>query len=451
MKKNKTKVHFINHASILIEHNDISLLSDPWYQGDVFHKGWNLIHELQDEEIDRLLDKVSHIWISHEHPDHFSILFFKKFGQKIKSNKIKLLFQAVSDKRVEDFLVKSGYDLQILTYDLWTKLSDDFDILCFKDGFYDSGLAVKTSDKTILNLNDCEINNEKKLSKLVSKIGKCDILATQFSYAAWKGGVENSSWRRLAAKEKIETMKLQSLYFEPKMVIPFASYIYFSNYANFYLNDASNNPNDVIEAFKKEDTTINVMKPFESFENLEAEVDNKESIEFWDYAYNSIDKRKLNSFDTVSFKELEESFNLYTDRIFKRNSRWFMQLVKYLSPLSAFKPVVINIYDLEITVNLDLFSNNLKQTSSNPDISMSSESLKFLLKNTFGFDTLTVNGCFEESSVSGFSRAARTLAIENLNNMGFQFRPQIIFNFDIIVMFISRLWAVSKKINLLRS
>ena len=84
-----TSLQLINHASVLIKHGEISLLSDPWYQGDAFHKGWNLIHELTDEEIMTLLDQVTHIWISHEHPDHFSIMFFKKFGDQIKDRNIR--------------------------------------------------------------------------------------------------------------------------------------------------------------------------------------------------------------------------------------------------------------------------------------------------------------------------------------------------------------------------
>ena len=79
---------------------------------------------------------------------------------------------------------------------------------------------------------------------------------------------------------------------------------------------------------------------------------------------------------------------------------------------------------------------------------MASESFDFILKNSFGFDTLTVNGCFEEETKGGFSRAARTLAIENLNNMGIEFRPAIIFNYQLIKMFISRLLTVSRKIKL---
>ena len=104
--KIKTSLQFINHASILVKHGDISLLSDPWYQGDAFHKGWKLIHELKDQEINNLLERVTHIWISHEHPDPFSILFFKKFGDKLKKKNIQILFQHTNDKRVENFLIK---------------------------------------------------------------------------------------------------------------------------------------------------------------------------------------------------------------------------------------------------------------------------------------------------------------------------------------------------------
>ena len=89
----KTSIKFINHASVIVSDGSISVLSDPWYTGDVFHKGWHLVHETNDQEVEKILNEVTHIWISHEHPDHFSIEFFKKFAQKIKSNSIKILFQ----------------------------------------------------------------------------------------------------------------------------------------------------------------------------------------------------------------------------------------------------------------------------------------------------------------------------------------------------------------------
>ena len=79
---------------------------------------------------------------------------------------------------------------------------------------------------------------------------------------------------------------------------------------------------------------------------------------------------------------------------------------------------------------------------------MSSESLKFILSFPFGFDTLTVNGCFEEENDDGFIKATKSLAIENLNNMGIRFSPSILYNLTVILMFLNQLKKVSNKLEL---
>jgi len=443
-----TSLTFINHASVLVRHKEVSVLSDPWYQGDAFHRGWNLTHELRDEEISNLLDDVTHIWISHEHPDHFSILFFKKFGNKIIERKIQILFQYCKDQRVQSFLAKSGFDIQILTFNEWVNLSDEFEVLCFKEGFYDSGLVIRTSDKTIINVNDCQFEDDLACKELLKITGECDILLTQFSYASWKGGVENVEWRRLAAREKIDIMKLQAFYLKPKVIIPFASFIYFSNEANFYLNDAHNSPSDVIQAFVDTEFMIKVMMPFEVLVDLDGDVDNSRSVEFWSEAHQGLANKQLNQYEEVSIERLKDTFVRYREGVFQNNARWFMLLARYLSPIPAFRPVIVGILDFDVNLRFDLFSQALVETSAPPDISMSSESFNFLMSNTFGFDTLTVNGCFEEEKKSGFSKLARSFAIENLNNMGVEFRPNIIFNFKLIIMFVQRLWMVSRKLRL---
>ena len=53
--KDTTTLEFINHASVIISHGEVSLLSDPWYQGDAFHKGWNLMHEFSDIKFQGIL------------------------------------------------------------------------------------------------------------------------------------------------------------------------------------------------------------------------------------------------------------------------------------------------------------------------------------------------------------------------------------------------------------
>ena len=110
-----TSIKFINHASVIISNDKISLLSDPWYFGTAFHDGWSLIYENKEEDITNIISEITHIWISHEHPDHFSIQFFKKYASNLRERKIKILFQETKDKRVIKYLTSQGLEVEELT------------------------------------------------------------------------------------------------------------------------------------------------------------------------------------------------------------------------------------------------------------------------------------------------------------------------------------------------
>ena len=135
-------------------------------------------------------------------------------------------------------------------------------------------------------------------------------------------------------------------------------------------------------------------------------------------------------------EQLRDSFDQYCGRIHQNNNMNLVRILRTLSPIKVFKPCLVHLNDLDVTLKFDYVIKSLEKTHDEAQVSMRSESLNFIFKNSFGFDTLTVNGCFEEASDSGFSRATRTLAIENLNNMGIEFRPSIILNYQIIIMFI---------------
>lgn len=99
------QIKLINHASILIEdETNLNILSDPWFHGTAFDDGWSLLYNNEKKTIVSILNTIKYIYISHEHPDHFSINFFKNFHQQIIKNKIKIIFHKTNDKRVETFL-----------------------------------------------------------------------------------------------------------------------------------------------------------------------------------------------------------------------------------------------------------------------------------------------------------------------------------------------------------
>ena len=55
---------------------DMNILTDPWYNGNAFDNGWSLLYENKHKFIIKVLNKTNYIYITHEHPDHFSIKFF---------------------------------------------------------------------------------------------------------------------------------------------------------------------------------------------------------------------------------------------------------------------------------------------------------------------------------------------------------------------------------------
>lgn len=412
----------------------------------MFNKGWNLLTETNDDDVKVLLNKITHIWISHEHPDHFSISFFKKFSDLIIKRSIKILFQNTNDKRVVLFLRKEGINCIELPFNKRVSLDDKFAVTCIKDGFYDSALLLENENEKILNLNDCEVTSPKRVKEVLSITGTVDILLTQFSFAAWKGGKLNKKWRNEAAKEKLNTMKIQIKYFAPKIVIPFASFIYFSNKDNFYLNDAVNKPSDVQKTFEDSSSKITFMKPGDIMGGKNEKMSNIEAINYWGELYEKIPLRNLNFFEIIDEHQLTEAFYKYCTRIAENNNIKLMRLFKFFSPIPVFQSVIVEVTDLKCSYKIDYINRKINKTNEACMLKMNSEVLHFLFKNSFGFDTMTVNGCFEEGTKGGFVRAAKSFSIENLNNLGLYFNLKLLVNYRIIKLFLTRLYRVARKL-----
>lgn len=439
------QIEFVNHASVLISEGPVHLLTDPWYAGPAFHKGWTLLVDTPDDEVDRLLDRVTHIWLSHEHPDHFSIRFFKTHGAKLRARNIPLYFQKIGDQRVADFIRGEGITLHEMTFGKGYDIGP-MTLTCLKDDWYDSLVSIKSADQHILNLNDCHVDDEKRAQEILKQAGPCDVLLTQFSYAAWKGGPENRAWREEAARGKLDNIEVQTRLLKPRVVIPFASFVAFSNARNAYLNDAINRPQDVVDRFAGADFAVQVMQPGDVFDGRPDAGQSAAAVAFWDRAYDAAFAAPKQQFDTRSAAELTAAFDAYIARVYANNSRLAMRIAARISPVRVFQPVVVECDDLGQRFEIDLPSGSFTLTDKPADLRMHSESLWFIFRNSFGFDTLAVNGCLEEMRPGGFSRAAKSIALETLNNLGLRFGIGLVFEPRLIAVTLRRLFAASRKL-----
>ena len=98
-----------------------------------------------------------------------------------------MLFQETRDKRVKSFIQSRGFDVTELP-DRREQTIGGVRIICGVSEFYDLWLHLATARDSILNLNDCAEGDDAELREIAALTGPIDVLLTQFSYAAWKGG-----------------------------------------------------------------------------------------------------------------------------------------------------------------------------------------------------------------------------------------------------------------------
>jgi UDP-MurNAc hydroxylase len=423
-----TKIKLINHSGLLISGEDVNLLMDPWLEGSAFNDGWDLLSP--SAVID--YSDLTHVWISHEHPDHFSIIEIKKI---IKINsKVCFLFQKTKDKRVRNFIEKIGGKLiELSDNELFFFSKKDF-IRVIKCGSMDSLAIVHLGGKTIINMNDCVTGNEiEKLHSAISSL-QIDALFTQFGYAAFISNIEETTLRRNAAIKKLNQMAEQIDFFKPKFTIPFASFIYFSHKENFYMNDLQTDLREVEDAISKTSSLPIILYPGDTFSFQP----NNNSLSVNKYLD---DRKKIKPKRTsklIKFEILHLKAQDYLKRMQAYHGKRAILFLQLISPIykligkNPFNEVNLYITDLKINVNFNL-SNGLKVNNNliEPDIFLGSQSLEYILDYDWGIASLNVNGRMQVKDEFSKLKFRRVFQMGTLKNNGVSISKnplKIIFN-----------------------
>ncbi|MCU0442736.1 MAG: MBL fold metallo-hydrolase [Bacteroidia bacterium] len=408
-----TKIKFINHASYILCHENIKLICDPWIEGTAFHEGCRLIEPTRFKYSD--FSGITHIWFSHEHPDHFSPPNLKSIPLEIRKN-ITILFQETKDKKVINFCRTLGFKDCIELRKNWYELTPSFKILNLPHSDGDSWMCAKVGEYTVLNINDCVLEDDKQISNIILKTNseKIDVLLTQFSYANWAGNIEDNETRKKFAAQKLKEIERQVLIFKPRYTIPFASFVWFCHQENFYMNDEVNKI-DFIYNFIQEKLNT---KPIVLFPNdewyINKEHDSITSISKWvnSYDLNVVIENTIEP-SLIEGAQLVKLGNNFIDNLIKNNSKW---MKFFLKPSSIF----IDDHNCSYKLSLQGFERaDLNQ--ENCDISMSSDSLQYCFKFLWGGATTRINGRYQVPKNGRFYNWKLYFQISELNNHGEKF------------------------------
>ena len=419
MNKN-IQFQWVNHASYIVKCQDICLITDPWLFGSAFDDGWDLLVETKFELEE--FKNITHIWFSHEHPDHFSPTVLKKIPEEIRRD-ITVLFQETIDKRVFNFCKGLSFNVIELLNKRKYYLNKNFSVICgkLKDEDIDSWLLTEINGIKILNLNDCCFDSIRKCDSIKHITKKVDILLTQFSYANWAGNPQDVEIRKSAALNKFQSIKLQAECFHPQHIVPFASFIYFSHEENRYLNDHINTIEATNDFIKKETKSIPIiLYPGDEWDcvsffcnkvGLDKYKENYQKIFFLPY------RKSLNA---LSQKYLIDLSKKYIRDLKEKNSMLVITLMSLLGLLP--RKITIMLTDIKSCYIFNL-SNGLKQVPSTksktlPDVFLSSHCLRQILTLPWGIETVLVNGRFRVKSLESRLKFYRIFCIMLKNNSG---------------------------------
>jgi UDP-MurNAc hydroxylase len=421
-------MRWLNHAGFALANHDHSvvLVCDPWTQGAAFNNGWDLMLPTPADAID--WSTVTHIWLSHEHPDHFSPPSLKAIPADLRAN-ICVLYRQHGRGRVLQWCERAGFATRALDTHSWISLGRGFDIMVGAHRLLDSWVAMHVDGHTVLNTNDCVIERDAEFSVITQLVGKVDVLMAQFSYANRSGNPEQVELRHDAAQRKLDALARQITQFHAPITIPFASFIHFSHQENSYLNDARVSVAQAAQRIGDEGSHAVILCPGDEWDLAPRRPgDNDAALARYGAATDQIPP--LHHSVSVAVGELQTKADGYVRRLNATNTR---ALLIALARVGRLPPVTIKLWDAADPV----FFNPLRGLTVAPgtasDVEMHSDSLAFMLDNDFGIQTLEVNGRVKASTPNGFDRLEACFSIGLLNSSGRALSPRLLLEWPLIV------------------
>jgi UDP-MurNAc hydroxylase len=380
-------IEWVNHASFIFRDGEASLITDPWISGPAFNNGWELLSLSKISPQD--FAGITHIWFSHEHPDHFSPPNLREIPEALRKS-ITVLYHETRDKRVIKLCKGLGFQTREMPEGEATAISSRTQLTVGPNDLIDSWLAIRSGGKLLLNLNDCVFNDSAELAKIHRKQGDAFVLLTQFSYANWVGNPEDIASHRRHAERKREQIRRQVEIFRPQHLIPFASYVIFAHEENFCFNREINQITDIFRfTSEKLGVPTVVLYPGDTWE-IGAVHDSSAALTKYAADYQAaLARGPVNRSKSVTLDQLRAASETYLRKIYAKNRKLVLQM--------AIPPAAVYLRDLGISVNVSV-QNGIQAVDTpmeKTDIILSADSLQYCYSFDWGGDTLAVNGRYE--------------------------------------------------------
>jgi len=155
------QVEMIGHASLRVQAQGATLLTDPWYVDPI---GCNTVFHFPPlvHDVERLAAETDAIYISHIHPDHFDPRTLAQFPKTTP-----IYIGRYASSRYADAVRALGFPVVEVPFQTPTAVDGTpFEIAIIESDYdetaaFDSSIVVAAPDFTVFNNNDCYLGEEK--------------------------------------------------------------------------------------------------------------------------------------------------------------------------------------------------------------------------------------------------------------------------------------------------
>ena len=150
------KVTYFGHACMMMEAGGTRILMDPWLTDPTYHGTW--WHYPPLELGVRDIPKLDFLYVSHEHPDHFDPPTLRQLDKDVH-----VIIASFTRKRFRDRLAALGFR-RISEIDFGQAFRCNGSGLTLRlippdRPWDDSAILVQSGDTTVLNVNDCHLDD----------------------------------------------------------------------------------------------------------------------------------------------------------------------------------------------------------------------------------------------------------------------------------------------------
>jgi hypothetical protein len=245
------RVTFIGHASLLVEANGLSIVSDPWWNGPCFGAQWwpypmPYVEAVRDRRVD-------YVYVSHGHHDHFHPPTLRQFrGAKVLVAAGTELAQGIRGLGFE--VIECGDGERDLGSGVRGRIMETY--------ADDTLMAVSAGGETCLNVNDslhaAPEAIQQKFFRLIRQLyGRPDYVFCGYGTAS-----HFPNCYVVPGKDRAATAAMRQAYFnrawariirelEPRFGFPFAADVAFLDDELFWCNEPVHNAERPTEAFAK--------------------------------------------------------------------------------------------------------------------------------------------------------------------------------------------------------